>query len=89
MGEGRMIEPGRLFGRRMSLLLLAGTVALSGCEGDTLYDAVPADVDPPVVTVVSPAEWGRGSGRPAGSHSGDGHGRGRVCLPSPSGLPGR
>ena len=55
MGEGRMIEPGRLNRRRMSLLLLAGIVALSGCEGDTLYDAVPADVDPPVVAVVSPA----------------------------------
>ena len=56
MGEGRMIEPCRLFGRRMSLLLFAGIVALSGCEGDTLYDSIPADVDPPVVTVVSPAD---------------------------------
>ena len=42
MGEGRNFEPGRLFGRLMSLLLLASTVALSGCDGDTLYDAVPA-----------------------------------------------
>ena len=54
MGEGRMIEPGRLSGRRMSLLLIAGIVALSGCDGDTLYDSVPADVDPPEITVVSP-----------------------------------
>jgi hypothetical protein len=38
----------------MSLLLLAGTVALPGCDGDTLYDAVPADVDPPVLSVDSP-----------------------------------
>ena len=55
MGEGRNIEPGRRVGRPMSLLLFAGIVALSGCDGDTLYDSVPGDVDPPVVTVVSPA----------------------------------
>ena len=54
MGVGRIIEPGRLFGRLMSLLLLVGSAALSGCNGDTLYDVVPADVDPPVITVVSP-----------------------------------
>ncbi|MCJ7627554.1 MAG: Ig-like domain-containing protein, partial [Longimicrobiales bacterium] len=40
----------------MSLLLLAGIVALSGCDGDTLYDAVPGDVDPPVVSVLSPLD---------------------------------
>ena len=56
MGEGRIVEPGRLHGRLMSLLLLAGIVALSGCDGDTLYDAVPGDVDPPVVTVLSPVD---------------------------------
>ena len=55
MGEGRILEPGRLFGRMMGLLLFAGIVSLSGCDGDTLYDPVPADVDAPVVTVLSPA----------------------------------
>jgi len=56
MGEGRIVEPSRLSGRLMSLLLLVGIVTLSGCDGDTLYDAVPGDVDPPVVTVLSPAD---------------------------------
>ncbi len=55
MGEGRIFEPGRHLGRLMSLLVLAGTVALSGCDGDTLYDVVPTDVDPPVVSVDFPA----------------------------------
>ena len=55
MGEGRIFEPGRHLGRLMSLLVLVGTAALSGCDGDTLYDVVPPDVDPPVVSVDFPA----------------------------------
>lgn len=58
MSEGRKVEPGRCDLRLMSLLLMAGTLALAGCEGDTLYDVVPGDVDPPVVTVLSPADGG-------------------------------
>ncbi len=54
MGEGRNFEPGRPVGRLMSLLVLAGTVALSGCDGDTLYDVVPPDVTPPEVSVDFP-----------------------------------
>jgi hypothetical protein len=38
----------------MSLMVLAGTVALSGCDGDTLYEVVPPDVDPPEVSVDFP-----------------------------------
>lgn len=55
MGERRIVKPGRLIGRNIGLLLLAGIVSVSGCDGDTLYDPVPADVDPPVVAVLSPA----------------------------------
>lgn len=54
MGEGRLVEPGRLLGRLASLLVLSGAAALSGCEGDTLYDAVPPDVEAPVLEVLSP-----------------------------------
>ena len=59
MGEGRIVKPGRLIGRNIGLLLLAGIVSVSGCDGDTLYDPVPADVDPPVVAVLSPANGAR------------------------------
>jgi hypothetical protein len=38
----------------MSLMALSGAVALSGCDGDTLYDVVPPDVNPPEVSVDSP-----------------------------------
>ena len=58
MSEGRKVEPGRVLTRPMSLLLIAGTFALAGCEGDTLYDVVPPDVEPPVVTVLSPTDGG-------------------------------
>ncbi len=54
MGEGRIVKPDRLMGRKIGLVLLAGIMSLSGCDGDTLYDPVPADVDPPVVSVLSP-----------------------------------
>jgi DNA-binding beta-propeller fold protein YncE len=40
----------------MSLLLMAGSLALGGCGGDTLYDATTVDIDPPVVEVTSPAD---------------------------------
>ncbi|MBT8395375.1 MAG: hypothetical protein HKO65_12195 [Gemmatimonadetes bacterium] len=56
MGEGRIFEPRRLYGRLMSLLLLGAATSLSGCDGDTLYDAVPADVDPPEISVDSPTD---------------------------------
>lgn len=55
MGKGRTVEPCRVVKRQISLLLLAGIVALSGCDGDTLYDVVPGDVEAPVVAVLSPA----------------------------------
>lgn len=55
MGEGRLFAPDRLVGRMVGLLLFAGMVSVSGCDGDTLYDPVPDDVEPPVVAVLSPA----------------------------------
>ncbi len=58
MGEGRIFEPGRLIGRLLSLLLLVGTLTQAACDGDTLYDAIPADVDPPEVSIVFPASGG-------------------------------
>lgn len=56
MGEGRKIEPGRRIGRLTGLLLIPVILVVSACEGDTLYDVVPPDVEPPVVEVLSPAD---------------------------------
>lgn len=54
MGEGRIFDPGHRANRLVGLLLMVGLFALPGCEGDTLYDPVPSDVDPPDVEVLSP-----------------------------------
>ena len=56
MGEGRTVDPGRRAKKIMRLLLTMGIVALTGCEGDTLYDTVSPDVEPPEVQVLSPAQ---------------------------------
>jgi len=56
MGDGRILEPGHKAAWILRLLCTLGIVALSGCEGDTLYDAVSPDVDPPVVGVLSPQD---------------------------------
>lgn len=55
MAGGRGVQPGRLMRRLTGLLMVGGMVAASGCEGDTLYDSVAPDVDPPVVEILTPA----------------------------------
>ncbi|MGW8265713.1 MAG: YncE family protein [Longimicrobiales bacterium] len=55
MAEGRGAQPGRLMRRLSGLLLVSGIVVALGCEGDTLYDTVAPDVEPPVVEILTPA----------------------------------
>ena len=55
MAGGRGVQPGRLIRRLTGLLMVGGMLAASGCEGDTLYDSVAPDVDPPVVEILTPA----------------------------------
>lgn len=54
MREGRTKEPGRFF--RLPATVAAALWALSavGCDGDTLYDPVAPDVDPPEIQIVIP-----------------------------------
>lgn len=54
MGEARIVEPGGLFTLLRRSLLLAVAFAVYGCGGDTLYDAVAPDYDPPEVVIASP-----------------------------------
>ncbi len=54
MGGARMFEPGRLAGRLWRFSLLAGALAIHGCGGDTLYDTVAPEFEPPEVLIVSP-----------------------------------
>ena len=54
MAEGRGVQPGRLLRRLMGLLLFSAIVGVYGCEGDTLYDSVAPDVEPPAVEILSP-----------------------------------
>lgn len=57
MSEGRKTMAVRSNLRPMSLLQIAGLlVLLSGCQSDTLYDAVPPDVEPPEVTLEYPED---------------------------------
>jgi DNA-binding beta-propeller fold protein YncE len=55
MGESHILEPRSAFARLRRVLLFAGTVAVFACGGDTLYDAVAPDVDPPSVLIVEPS----------------------------------
>jgi hypothetical protein len=54
MAEGRKVQPGRPVRRLTGLLLISGIVVFLGCEGDTLYDTVAPDVQPPAVEILTP-----------------------------------
>jgi len=54
MGEGRNFQPGRFLGRHGHVWLFAATLAVYGCGGDTLYDSVSPETEPPDVQIVSP-----------------------------------
>jgi hypothetical protein len=54
MREGRTVEPGRFFGLPAALVAAVWALSLFGCDGDTLYDPVAPDVDPPEIQILIP-----------------------------------
>ena len=56
MGEGQKVEAGWYFGKMTRLMLIFGTLAVYGCGGDTLYDAVSPDYEAPVIEILNPGD---------------------------------
>jgi hypothetical protein len=54
MREGRTQVPGRFFGLPAALAAAVGVLSIFGCDGDTLYDPVAPDVDPPEIQILIP-----------------------------------
>jgi hypothetical protein len=54
MREGRTQVPGRFFGLPAALAAAVGVFSIFGCDGDTLYDPVAPDVDPPEIQILIP-----------------------------------
>jgi len=54
MREGRTVVPGRFFGLPAALVAAVWVFSIFGCDGDTLYDPVAPDVDPPEIQILVP-----------------------------------
>jgi DNA-binding beta-propeller fold protein YncE len=55
MREGRTVEPGGFFRRPLGVCAWLVALSVVGCNGDTLYDPVAPDVDPPVIQILVPS----------------------------------